>query len=364
MTPEPLGVLTARALRGAWRVEPPPTTLSRADLDRVVPHLLATGTGALGWRAVRGDPDLAETPPAQRLADAHRLHRLHAGLHDRRLDAVLDLCDGLGIDPLLVKGWTIARRYPERGLRPYGDIDLVLPRAEQARLGRSLSTLGHDARTGEVDLLHAFVLSDGDGIEALNARSRRVPFGERSVRVLSVEDELRLVCLHYLRAGGWRSLSLCDVALVFEARCTGLDWTLVLPDARRSQWVYVAAGLAEDLLGTDLSGTPLDGAEREVPAWARRHVLRGFADTPVDRRAAPRFAPTANPASLLRQARERWPDALELTLHHRRAVARHVPGHLVAYDVAARALTYLTPIDRSRFRDGSSRRSRRRRAQA
>jgi len=30
-----------------------------------------------------------------------------------------------GVEPILGKGWAIARLYPERGMRPYGDIDLA-----------------------------------------------------------------------------------------------------------------------------------------------------------------------------------------------------------------------------------------------
>ncbi len=169
---------------------------------------------------------------------------------------------------------------------------------------------------------------------------RRVPFGERTIRVLCAEDDLRLVCMHYPVSGGWRSLSLCDVALVLETRPVPLDWALVLPDARRTEWLRLAATMAADPLGADLRATPLDGAQRAAPPRVRRHVLREFARTPADRPTTP-FAPTTGPANVLGQVRDHGlPDALELIRRHRRAVPQRLPGHRLAYDVAARVMTW------------------------
>ena len=165
---------------------------------------------------------------------------------------------------------------------------------------------------------------------------------DHPVRILGPEDELRLACIHYLRAGGFRALSLCDVALLIETRPAQLDWSLVLPAGRVGAWVMVAAALARDVLGADPGGTPLAAAR--APAWVHAHVVRRFADTADTRRPPPTLVYTVRPTALARQLRARWPpDALELTIYYRRAIRRRRPIHLQLYDVASRAAAKAVP---------------------
>uniref|UniRef100_UPI0035624D47 nucleotidyltransferase family protein n=1 Tax=Paraconexibacter sp. TaxID=2949640 RepID=UPI0035624D47 len=168
---DPLGLLTARALRGVWREQPPTPQLSPTELAHIAPHLLASACSGLAWRAIAGTPSLAETSAGSSLRDAARLHLLQAGLHDLRLDAVLALADDLGLEPILVKGWTLARRYPARGLRPYGDVDLVLPAPDGERMRAALDARPHDDRWVDVDLDHAFLRADRTPVADLWERS-------------------------------------------------------------------------------------------------------------------------------------------------------------------------------------------------
>lgn len=332
MTRGEQGALVARLLRGAWRHEPPPPALSEAELAAITPALLGAGAGALAWRVVQG------TFAAPALEEASRLHRLQAALHDRTLAEVLDIADEHAAAPLLVKGWTVARRYPLRGLRPYGDVDLLAPDGQRDALAAE-----YVARLpGCVDLEHAFLTADGTPLDVLFARARTAAFQGRDVHVLGAEDDIRLLCLHYMRSGGWRALSLCDVALVLEAAPDDLDWALVLPEDRRVRsWVVAAAGLARELLGADLSRTPL--AMASAPGWVVHHVLEGFGGLPLDRRTSPAFT-RAGPAGMLRQVADRWPpDPLEVTLYQRRPLRSRPPVHLQAYDVAARAVAAVAP---------------------
>lgn len=340
---ESLGALTARALRGAWRAQPSRSTLSPADLRRVTPHLLATGAAGLGWWVTRADPELSATPEAEQLADGHRIALLHNLAYQQRLETVLALCADHDVEPLLVKGWTLGRRYPERGLRPYGDVDLVVAAEDHHRLQAALDARPHDRHWVDVDLEHAFLAADRTPRARLIEASREADLDGRPVRILGREDELRLTCIHFLRAGGWRALNLCDVALLLETEPDGLDWDRVLgaPGDRRRNWVAVAAALAADLLGADLTATPLAGAE--APAWVRDHVLAGFAMTPHDRAPAPRFH-AAGPVDLARQVRARRPDVLELAVYHRRRLGRARPRHLPFWDLAYRTAALITPL--------------------
>jgi hypothetical protein len=353
-SPAALGALTARTLVGAWRAAPPAPTLTPDELEALVPHLLATGTAGLAWWAVKDDERLAQSDAGRTLRDSFRMQVLHRRLHELRLAAVLDLTASLGLDPLLLKGWSVARAYPSLGLRPCGDVDLVVPATEHVRLQRALDERPRDDDWIDVDLEHRFLTTDGTPLRTLQARAVHVPLDGRAVRIACPEDQLRLVCVHYLRAGGFQPRALCDIALLLETRPAAFDWEIALGDTRQRQWVTVAAGLAERLLGADLSGTPLQGAT--VPAWVGRHVLEGFGTTSGSFPTwLPPFRPTLNPAALAAQLRARCAtDGLATTLHHRRPIPARGPLANQCYDLAYRAVAMAVPVRMKRARrDGS-----------
>src|SRR5262245_37952561 len=121
------GVLVAQLLAGGWRSSVPPLRATADELEQITPLLLKSGAAGMAWRKIR-DSSLRVCFAASQLQQAYRLYSLEAALHQRRLKQVIPLLRSMGVEPVLVKGWTIARLYPEPGLRPYCDLDLcVLP---------------------------------------------------------------------------------------------------------------------------------------------------------------------------------------------------------------------------------------------
>jgi Uncharacterised nucleotidyltransferase len=127
--------LLAVALAGAWRLDPPPMGLSSQELERVLPLLEELGGGALGWwRIGRSDPHVLQA--TSRLHDDCRSKALAALIREQQVMQVCSLLRSSGVEPLLLKGWAVARLYPQSGLRPLGaDIDLLI-RPDQAPLAR------------------------------------------------------------------------------------------------------------------------------------------------------------------------------------------------------------------------------------
>jgi hypothetical protein len=321
-----LGESVARLLAGAWRESPPPAELPAEDVERLTPHLLATGAAGLAWWRIR-----CEGP----LADARRLHVLSARQQEARLRAALEACEAAGIEPILIKGWDVARRYPAAGLRPYGDVDLVV-RAADLRAASALFPPGGPAL---VDLHHKHVRASRIAVDDLFAASRTI----EGVRVLSPEHDLHLLAVHFLSSGGWRPLSLCDVALATETRPRDFDWDRALGvDVRRRSWTLTALGLARDLLGADVDGTPAAG--HPVPGWVTAHVTEAFARLPVDNLAVAALRPTLNPRALAGAAAERWPpDPLRVNVLRGGRIIARPPRGLQVYDLAARAARALRP---------------------
>src|SRR5262245_4650000 len=118
MTPSP-GRVLASLLTGSWRHEPPALTLASAELRQVTPLLLRSGGGALGWHCVRQSP-LQISPSARQLSQAYRLHAIRTAVQAHLLQQLFVALCSSGVEPLLIKGWAVARLYPEPGLRPYG----------------------------------------------------------------------------------------------------------------------------------------------------------------------------------------------------------------------------------------------------
>ncbi|MBA3766997.1 MAG: nucleotidyltransferase family protein [Acidobacteria bacterium] len=119
------GALIATALTSSWRESSTPLSISEEELSKIVPLLLGSGAGALGWGRVRC-ADLREAGAARELHQAYRLHTLQAEVHQHEIKQAVALLRLDEIEPVLIKGWSVARFYAERGLRPYGDIDLIV----------------------------------------------------------------------------------------------------------------------------------------------------------------------------------------------------------------------------------------------
>src|SRR5258706_7753042 len=215
--------LIANVLAGSWRQSPAPLTISRAELDIVAQLLLESGAGALGWRRV-GNSNLRVAPAALELEQAYRLHALQSAVHERNIQNALTLLRSAGVEPIMVKGWAVARLYPDTGLRPYGDLDLCVAEkqyhAAKSALEKELN------KSYQVDLHRSFKTLDHKSWDELYSRSRLVPLGDVAVRVLCPEDHLRVLCFYFLRGGAWRPLWLCDIAVPLETRPPDFDWDL------------------------------------------------------------------------------------------------------------------------------------------
>jgi Uncharacterised nucleotidyltransferase len=312
---ESSGRLVAQALTGAWRLSPPALELTPAELDRIAPQLLKSGAGALGWWRVRNfDSDTSSS--LTELHQAYRLHSLQALIHEREIEQVFKLLNASGVEPLLVKGWAVARLYPEKGLRPYGDIDLCVRPHQFAAARSALSSLP-DQGCG-VDLHCGFEKFGGRSVDEIYARSLFVQLGETMVRQPGAEDHLRALCIHMLREGAWRPLWLCDIAAAVETLPANFDWDCCMGKNRRwSNWITCALRLAHQLLGANIKNTPAAEQFKPLPQWLIKAVLKEWGSlqpSMVRRHRAPMASYLRHPSGLLAGFRHRWPNPIEATI--------------------------------------------------
>lgn len=314
---ESQSALVAAALTGSWRNSPPAFQLSASQLEQVTPLLLGSGASALGWWRVR-QSSLSSTPSALELQQAYRLLTIEDALHERKIKKVIGLLRSRGIEPLLVKGWAIARLYPERALRPYGDIDLCV-RPQEFRAAEDVLK-SDEAKDCWVDLHDRFSELSDRSLEDLYARSQEAELDDIRVRILSPEDHLALLAIHWLKHGAWRPLGLCDIGVAIESRAKNFDWEICLGrNPRRARWVMCAIGLAHQLLDANIDKELAERQVDKLPRWLAPAVLKEW-ETPYAGQQAPMKHPKPmsgylrNPTGLWKGLRDRWPNPIKATI--------------------------------------------------
>jgi Uncharacterised nucleotidyltransferase len=248
------------------------------------------------------------------------MYALWSLAQEQAVASVVELLRSEGIEPIVVKGWTVGHLYPDPALRPYGDIDLCVSSKNRAHAEAVLET--SEGQRHNVDLqdsndpdLHGRTWAD------VVARSQLVPLGDMKVRVLSPEDQLALLCHHFLRHGGWRPLWLCDIAAAVESQPETFNWETCLGShPKHADWITCTIGLASSLLGATIEDTPIAGHAKQVPGWLVRRVVRAwespYAGThePPNRYGPPLSAQWRHPRGLPTALRSRWPDPIRATI--------------------------------------------------
>lgn len=297
-TSEQLLLLRAALLPGAAGVRAWAELRPRLDLDRLdgasvrMLPLLAHNLGRLGIR----------DPVRARLAGVHR----HSWASVQRLlhllSRVLERLHVAGIPTLVLKGAALARQYyPDVGLRPMSDVDVMVPEPQATRAMEVLQGAGfvpiglhpNAARPQDTILVrhaHAFRSPDGGEVDlhwhvlwecassGLDADlwERAVPLriGSVTTRALCPSDQLLQVCVHGAR---WNPVPtfrwLADVVFILGTPGPGVDWYRVVELGRR---LGVVLPLRDSLavvrrdLGAAVPPEVLGDLGRlRVPAWQR-----------------------------------------------------------------------------------------------
>lgn len=321
----PAAEAIAAVLAGSWRSPPPPLLVSAEGLHEALPLLAQTNAAALAWWRLR-DTDFASLAGAEALHDAYRYAALRTQLQESRLISVFKTLRSASVEPILLKGWDIARLYPQGALRPYEDIDLIVPPDD---LELAQTALRSNERTGAiVDFVHAEIsVFDSGDWSGLYGRSRLVDLAGSEVRVLSPEDHLRAICLHGLKHCFSNPLWLSDIGVSVEAATREFDWARCFGQRQpQKQWIGCAIGLARELLGCEV---PAEVAQRiePLPRWLVPVVLETWIRWAIagpDERWALREI-FDRPTDALNVVARRWPNQLVVALKRRSRLSDDPP---------------------------------------
>jgi Uncharacterised nucleotidyltransferase len=310
-----LGDDVAAVLTGSWRRSAPGLEILPASVAAITPLLLASGAGALAfWRLWHSDMHCLSS--IHLLRDTYLKYAIYAAEHERQVLETFRLLRSAGVEPILLKGWAIARSYPETGLRPSGDIDLYVSSEQRAKAQAVLSA--KECQQYWVDLDHDVMRRFSElEFDALFSRSELANLEGDEIRVLGTEDNLRFLCLHLLKHGAWRPLWLCDVGVILESRPSNFDWDRCFgKNKRRAEWIACTLALANQLLGADLGDAPLKGKANNLPGWLPASVRKQWsAPYPPN---LPSFVAEIKGAwrqpGVLSAVRQRWPNPIQATV--------------------------------------------------
>jgi hypothetical protein len=197
---------------------------------------------------------------------AERFHLIKYKVQERRIGEAWKRLTEAGFKPILIKGWAVSLYYPKPWLRQFVDLDLVFEASEFKQAEDFCKTQSFGI---PVDLhcgaRHLDTLSFAD----LFANSVLKKCGETEVRVLSEEDHLRILSVHWLNDGGADRERLWDIYHAVENRADEFDWDkcLKVVSEKRRRWVVCAIGLVHKYLELNLENTPLADEAKKLPGW-------------------------------------------------------------------------------------------------
>lgn len=177
------------------------------------------------------------------------------------------------VEPILIKGWTIARFYPPEQKRDIGDFDFCVASNNYSRVKKLLRTsLFDDFSRAEIDLHDGFKHLDKLSFEELFQRSETIELHGVSVRILSQEDNLRVTCVHWLIDSGTHRHKLWDIYYLVKNRQIDFDWDWCLNanGKIRRRWVICAIALAHRILNLNVDDLPFADEIKNpdvLPVW-------------------------------------------------------------------------------------------------
>jgi Uncharacterised nucleotidyltransferase len=207
-----------------------------------------------------------------------------------------------GIEPILIKGLAAARFYPEPGSRASVDMDLAVSVADfEAASKISVSA----AASGlAIDIHRELRHLDTRAWDDLFSNSQLLEVDDGEIRVLRPEDNLRVLCVHWLTDGGAHKHKLWDIYYAVENRPADFDWDRFLNSVRenRRRWLICTVGLAHHFLGLNIDDTPIKDEAKNLPDWIIKTVEREWADST---RMWPLYMVMNDPKVLFQQIRKR-----------------------------------------------------------
>lgn len=219
----------------------------------------------------------AITTEIQDLTDEYRWYLLQKKHHEINIGRAFERFRAEGVEPIMIKGWATARFYPPGRARFYADIDMAVSH-DSFETAKKLCAI-EEVKALNIDLHDEFRHLDSLSWDVLYQNSNLVMLEGTQIRILSAEDHLRIVCIHWLGDGGAFKEKLWDIYYAVENRPANFDWhaSIYIISETRRKWIITAIGLAHKYLGLCIDGLPFAEEAKKIPSWIERTVEKEWA---------------------------------------------------------------------------------------
>ena len=226
---------------------------------------------------------------------------LNYRLNLRNVEEVFVLFGRHNISPILIKGLAAALNYPQPSQRIFSDIDLAVDPKEFETARKIIKDHNFN-----IDLHRGLRHLDTLNWETLFLNSEITDIGAAKVRVLCLEDHLRVLCVHWLNDGGADRTRLWDIYFSLLKKGDEFNWErfydVVSP--KRRKWLLTVILLVRDYFGLELTNVPFETEENQLPGWVKTEIENDWRN---DTRLMPLQDVLHNRKELIKQIKKRVP---------------------------------------------------------
>ena len=202
--------------------------------------------------------------------DLEKVRLINYRVYETKLANLFCKLAEAGYEPILIKGWAAAQYYPKPWNRISGDVDMVF-RPEEVRDVKKVLSGYADL---PIDIHSGLRQLDTVDFEDLCKHSLIIDCHGTAIRVLRVEDHIRVLCVHWMSDGGANKEKLWDLFYAIDRFRENFDWSRCLDvvSSTRKAWIKSVIGLTYDYLGLETKDLPFADELKDNPAWLKRAV--------------------------------------------------------------------------------------------
>ncbi len=266
-----------------------------------------------------------------------RWNIIYQAAQEEKIKTLFKLFRENGIEPILIKGWSVSRYFPAHISRLAMDIDLSFDRESYltARQVSKTTKINVDLHN---ELRHLETVAYTDLYE--HSQSIELNNGGQ-IRVLCPEDSLRVICVHWLNDGGIKKDRLWDIYYCVKNRPSNFNWERCLNTVspKRRKWILTAIAVAHHYLQLPLDDVPfIDEINQPdfIPNWIHRTLENEWKSEIT---LAPLISVWKHPTKLLQQIKKRIPpNAIQAVIETESAFENSSPLFIQIKDMFARML--------------------------
>ena len=210
------------------------------------------------------------TSPYSFQNDLEKIRLLNYRVYETKLANLFYKLGKAGYEPILIKGWAAAQYYPRAWSRISGDVDMVFRPEEVRDVKNFLSGYTYLP----IDIHSGMRRLDTVDFDDLYKHSLIIDCQGTAIRVLRVEDHIRVLCVHWMSDGGANKEKLWDLFYAIDHFRENLDWNRCLDvvNSTRKAWIKSVIVLTYDYLGLEIENLPFADELKDNPVWINQAV--------------------------------------------------------------------------------------------